>query len=278
MIYNMMFRWRTHLHPLFLCFAIACFALISGLRAQSSNLDSLELVMQTKKLNTTEQLELYYRLSWGYMDVHTEKAFSFARLGIKFAENAKSEKDLEWLAQLYCNLGVGYDMISKYDSALYYFDKSISIALSIKNERQEARGYICIGNLYLGMGDYQNALEYFMRALPMLEKQGDPQRVGILLHNIGTVYQYLSNMEQAMKYFLRVEKITRETGDWDGLGSVLVSLSEITLNEGKDIDKALDYARLAVDIKREINDKYGECIALLQAARCCYLLNVNLML
>ena len=237
--------------------------------AQTENLDSLELLLQTQKLSSSEQSKLYYKLSWGYMDVNTEKTFSYAKKGIQFAEK---ERDMEWATQLYCNLGVAYDMVSKYDSALLCFDKSIAIALQNKNERQEARGYICIGNLYLVKGDYQLSLEYFMKALPMLEKQGDPQRLGILLHNIGAVYQFLFNMEQAKKYFLRVEKIVRETGDKDGLAAVFVSLCDIGLNEGDDIDKSLDYAKSAVDLYHEINNKYGESNALLSMAKCCYLL------
>ena len=249
---------------LLLIFNLLCCLSLSAQNA----VDSLENVLNTQKLAVSQQLDLYYQISWGSIDVDIEKAFMYAKKGIKLAEK---ENDKAQAARLYNNLGVAYDMMNEADSAMICFNKALDFALNIKNgQSEEARSYTCIGNFRLGRGEYPQALEYYLKALPYYEKSGNKERIGALSHNIGVIYQTLLNYEQALKYYLKEETLAREIGDKEALAHALVSISGLWLKTDGDKERMFDYALEAVNLFKELNNKYAECCARQSLAKIYY--------
>ena len=96
------------------------------------------------------------------------------------------------------NLGEIYVEKEEYDSALYYFEKSLTILTSSSDI---AMALNFIGNIYLEMGDYQKALTYQQDALEMSWRENSQrERVGILL-GLGSTHVKLDSTVKAIEYY-----------------------------------------------------------------------------
>ncbi|MDD4459400.1 MAG: tetratricopeptide repeat protein, partial [Proteiniphilum sp.] len=233
------------------------FMLVS-ISGTAQNRDSLENLLNDKKLSPVTYLNICDELSWSYLNDDFGKAKRFALQGI---ERARSENIPTMEATLYRNLGVAYYMNSQMDSAQLWLSRSLDLAITLKDEKLEAAVYGAIGNLHNVTGAYQEALSYYLKALSMFESQGNNERIRSLLGNIGTLYHSLLNLNQAEKYYLELEKESKLAGDTYNLGRAYDGLSRIALRE-KDFDKSLGYSISAAEIFHNSNQQLEEAIAL----------------
>jgi len=233
------------------------FMLVS-MNGTSQDRDSLENQLSNRNLPVVTYLNICDELSWSYLNDDFGKAKRFALQGI---ERARSENIPTMEATLYRNLGVAYYMNSQMDSAQLWLDRSLDLAITLKDEKLEAAVYGAIGNLHNVTGAYQEALSYYLKALSMFESQGNNERIRSLLGNIGTLYHSLLNLNQAEKYYLELEKESKLAGDTYNLGRAYDGLSRIALRE-KDFDKSLGYSISAAEIFHNSNQQLEEAIAL----------------
>ncbi|MDD3967675.1 MAG: tetratricopeptide repeat protein, partial [Proteiniphilum sp.] len=145
------------------------FMLVS-ISGTAQNRDSLENLLNDKKLSPVTYLNICDELSWSYLNDDFGKAKRFALQGI---ERARSENIPTMEATLYRNLGVAYYMNSQMDSAQLWLNRSLDLAITLKDEKLEAAVYGAIGNLHNVTGAYQEALSYYLKALSMFESQGN---------------------------------------------------------------------------------------------------------
>ncbi len=233
------------------------FMLVS-MNGTSQDRDSLENQLSNRNLPVVTYLNICDELSWSYLNDDFGKAKRFALQGI---ERARSENIPTMEATLYRNLGVAYYMNSQMDSAQLWLNRSLDLAITLKDEKLEAAVYGAIGNLHNVTGAYQEALSYYLKALSMHKSQGNKERIRSLLGNIGTLYHSLLNMSQAEKYYLELEKESKLAGDTYNLGRAYDGLSRIAL-EGNDMEKSLGYSISAAEIFHNSNQHLEEAIAL----------------
>ncbi len=107
------------------------------------------------------------------------------------------------------NLGHVYINKEEYDSALYYFDKSLTILTS---SADIASALNFIGNIYSEKGDFQKALTYHHDALELAwQENAQRERVGILL-GLAQTYQNLENPLKAIEYYREAEILAEGIG------------------------------------------------------------------
>lgn len=237
------------------------FSLTLSLYASQSfaaNLDSLENVLKAKALSNSEKLKIYDDLSWGYLSLDFEKSKQYALEGINVARKLK---DIAKEGSLIRNLGVAYYMVSKYDTALIYFDRAMDIAVKTSNTMLKAQVYSAKANLYNVTGEYPKALSFYLKALPIFEKEGRKDRVRVILGNIGTLNNAMQNFDEAEKYFHQSLKLSEELSDKAGIAQAYDGLNRIYIQR-KEYEKALEYAVKAVDICHEIGNIQEEAIAI----------------
>jgi len=220
--------------------------------------DSLENVLNSKKLSLAEKISLYDQLSWSYLSHDFIKAKQFALTGLALAEKAN---DLVMTGTLYRNLGVAYYMVSKYDTALIHFNHAMSLAEKANNSLLKAQVFGAMANLYNVTGDYPKALNYYLKALPIFEKEGRKDRVRVIVGNIGSLNNAMQNFDEAEKYFLLSMKLSDELNDQAGKAQAYDGLNRIYIQR-KDYKKALEYAQKAADISHNIGNKQEEAIAI----------------
>src|SRR5690606_10144815 len=126
--------------------------------------------------------------------------------------------------------------------------------------------------IYKMQSKHPEALKEYFEALRLFEEQGHQKGKGMVLQNISIVYILLRNHDQALKYLKEAETIALEINDMENLGTVLISLTNIYRET--DVPKAIDHAKRALEIYRELDNKYALAITLSVLGRC-YLADGN---
>ncbi len=244
-------------YPVILTIMVLWIYTFAGI-ASAQNLDSLENVLLLKKVSNNEKIKLYDDLSWGYLSYSFDKSKKFALEGINLSEKAN---DQIMTGTLYRNLGVAYYMVSKYDTALIYYNHAMSLAEKANNNLLKAQVFGAMANLYNITGEYPKALNNYLKALPIFEKEGRKDRVRVMLGNIGSLNNAMQNFNEAEKYFLQSMKLSEELNDQAGLAQAYDGLNRINIQR-KDYVRALDYGQKAADISHKIGNKQEEAIAI----------------
>lgn len=107
------------------------------------------------------------------------------------------------------NMGEIYVEKQEYDSALYYFEKSLTILTS---GTRIATVLNLMASVYSQKGEYSKALTLHRDALELARKEnGQVETVGILL-GMASTYEDIKNPAKAIEYYKEAETIAEEIG------------------------------------------------------------------
>lgn len=230
--------------------------LLISMHAMPQNLDSLETVLRTKNLTVKEQLKLYNKLSWGFLNTDVSKAKRFEREGIKISLR---EKDDKMCGILYHHLGIGCFYNGELDSAKYYLGIAESFSKKANDDFRLNRIYIAYAILYNSAKEYDKTINTLLQLISRLEKGNDGDLLRTAYGNLGTTYLYIHNYSLSEKYYqLCAEQSIAAKDDWK-LSQSYNGLIDIHI-EKKDFEKAIDYADKALVVAIRCGD--FECQAL----------------
>jgi len=100
------------------------------------------------------------------------------------------------------NIGIDFMRLKSYSKALKYFNKSLNIAVRIKDSAGIAYQYNNIAAIYLdAYGQKDKAVNYYRKALKINKKLGDIYQIGINLMNIGTIFSEKTEYDSSYYYF-----------------------------------------------------------------------------
>ncbi|OFX27917.1 MAG: hypothetical protein A2033_01905 [Bacteroidetes bacterium GWA2_31_9] len=139
---------------------------------------------------------------------------------------------------------------NKYDDALLYYKKSLSIAKKNHNIEQEFEITFSIGATWKNKGKPEKALEIYKE----LEKMALTHNINPieLYNNIAIVYETLQKPEDAKEYYKKALKLSEETNDEYNVAVTLINLGSLELNSGN-LEDALDYSQTALKYFESIN-------------------------
>jgi signal transduction histidine kinase len=112
--------------------------------------------------------------------------------------NSQNTPDL--LANIFQKLGVAYTRISKMESALFYFDSTISIASRNNMESYLVEGLTGKGESYLAKGSFKVASKYFLKAQELEKKDHRLFNVREVHLNLAKCFYGLKKYKQAYEY------------------------------------------------------------------------------
>jgi signal transduction histidine kinase len=170
-----------------------------------TNVDSLLNILKSKRLSVKEQFELYKTIleSTGNSTILTECIST----GLPLAKKEKN-KYMESVFNEYA--GRIYVGKALYDSAFFYFDKALQLAIEAKNSQQEASVYTSYSVAYGNQSMYSELVKYQLKALKISEKDNDKQSILAALGNIGSAYGALNDNEHAIRYLERALALAEE--------------------------------------------------------------------
>lgn len=223
---------------------------VFSLSAQKQYADSLVNILNMKKLSSSEQLDLYYKIYDTYVLFDLEAASEYAKKGLQFAEK---ENDLLMASKFNASFGRIYNTKSSYDTALVYWKKAMEQAVEAKDKQQEASVYLGMGNLYGRSEDHVRALEYFVKALSIYESTGQKKKAVTVMGNIASTHRVKDNIERAVYYLEKAKDIAEEINDADSKMQIYHELGIVSYEQGK-YDQALGYELKAHEISRDFED------------------------
>lgn len=108
----------------------------------------------------------------------------------------KQMKDELSIAKTTFNTANSFHMVSKDDSALYYYMQILPILDKLGNKRMLGIAYSNIQNIYTDLTQYQKAIEYGKKGVEIFSKEvNDPLNQSYCLSNLGIVYTSLKKLD-----------------------------------------------------------------------------------
>lgn len=168
-------------------------------------------------------------------------------------------------ADAYYYLGKAYGDINKFEKALSYHEKALSLRMKLLGETDTliAASYNSIGITHEKNGNYLKALEYYREAKATQENNinTDPARLALYTGNIGNVWQYLGDHDHALNYQLEALRLWDKSKSKSKIPKQAMNLSNIgvTYYEMGDYLQAKDYYLKALNLCRstiQCNTKY----------------------
>lgn len=146
----------------------------------------------------------------------------------------KVEKDAQ--VNILVNMGAVYNNIDKKDSALYYYDKAMQIALKYNLKARIATIHVNMGFIHYQKKDFNTALKSFQDAADLQRTYGFSKELPHTYQNIANTYFQLGNFDNCLK-------IAKEGLDLSIKNKYLETQAEIEMLLGKTYAKKGDYQK-----------------------------------
>ncbi|TVZ56144.1 tetratricopeptide repeat protein [Lutibacter sp. Hel_I_33_5] len=214
-----------------------------------SNIDSLLYEVKKTKEDTLI-LKTYAKIGFKTIFTNKEKA---NKVIIEGKNYAKTVKNTHWIAELDNIHGVYYAVNEKYDSARFYYKKSLELSKKHKFKKIESK---CVNNLglaYWNLGEFDTALNYFFESLKIDEEFEDEKSSISALGNIGLIYQEMNQYKKGLEYQIKVYKIRKKYKDFNGLPISLNNIG-ICYRSLKKYDSAIEAFLEGIEYAKKSNN------------------------
>jgi len=288
--------WSTRV--LAICLLVLCATVYT--HAQQLNLDSLEQVWHDENQSDSLRLDAYYNLIWyKFMFNNPDTAYTLAGelatqamergwpfwegkasglKGVTFGIRGDLQQAIQYfeksiailetcegvnpmeLANQYNNLGICYQRLSIYDTAIEYLQKSLSISQAENSQQTIIANRKNISDCYEKIGDYQLARSYIE---PVIDLAEDLSTLGGAHESLGNIYTKTGDYTKAKEQFMLgieiYEKIQFNVGKARillGLGKLQTKLGDVT----EALKTLLEAASMFRGLKaqKELSNTYAE--------------------
>lgn len=137
------------------------------------------------------------------------------------------------LASCYNSIGDIYRIQEQYILAKKYYLAGLALRRGTKNNRGIAGSLNCLGMYFTGLKQYDSALFYFYRSLELKEKIGDAGFIPSTYLNIGYVYLAKKDEYNAEKKFLQATALDRAARDKITLAEAYSALASLYYEQKK---------------------------------------------
>jgi two-component system, NtrC family, sensor kinase len=151
------------------------------------------------------------------------------------------------LAGIYPDIGDSYLKLNKFDSALFYHQKSLYYysKLPIDARKFEGSTYTSIGTIYEEMGNLDLAMENYQKAILVSEQHDNPRHTGNACLQLVNLYQSLKKSDSAFLYAKKALKAFTQGGYKKEVAIAYRMISDYYHDQNK-TDSSFVYLRLAI--------------------------------
>jgi signal transduction histidine kinase len=185
----------------------------------------------------------YLELGWMHFDVDAAKSEELIKKAIAISLEID---DQAVLGRAYNYLGAYFDHVNNNDSAIYCYQNSIKIKLSLQDKRGASVAKFNLAGIY----EKQGKLEMALRIYKETQNTDPNDRVGIAIGNytIGHLFVSLKKYDSARIYFYKSKTVFREIKDSPYRAELLLNLSQYH-EQVNNADSALYYYKLHSTLK-----------------------------
>lgn len=205
-------------------------------------------------LHDTDKVNTYNKLAWDYVYKNTKESRAYAMQSLQISRTAKFKSGEAKAINI---LGIGHDVESNYDSAIYYYNQSLAIHQKLNNTKGIASSKNNIGLVYWNWGMPEKALVYFFEAKNAFKEINDTLHLANVLNNLCLIYyDDLKKYKQSLYFGSRAFDSYKSINHIRGMGASANNIAN-TFQLLKNYDSALYYFKLSIEYKSEANDQYG---------------------
>jgi signal transduction histidine kinase len=168
-------------------------------------------------------------------NIHTKNAhfiwlvvFIFVLPFSNFAQSSdkkQTKNELEF--DLLRNKGYEYEDFNQLDSAQYFYNKALSIAIFDNSNYNLATIYTDLAIISRKKADFLSCKNFHEKSLFLSEKSGDKEMIEGNLHGIGMLYEQIGDYEKAAEYYLKALRLSQDRGEKEGVIATLQNISKI---------------------------------------------------
>lgn len=228
--------------------ALVCFFLLTGLEhtyAQQRDIDSLTKVLKRYPKADTNRVIILNKLSLSYYNTKLSglRQYGSEALMLSTKLNYSSGQ-----AVAYKNLGLGFLAANANPMALDYFNRSLTIFVSLHDRLNSARVLNNIGYYYGVIKDHQQELSYLLQAYDEAKNAGNIGVKAVILGNIGNSYERSGQFEKARDYYNQALTLAQKQNIITSVVTTYCNLASVSLKEKK-YSQAMDYCQKVLAMK-----------------------------
>jgi signal transduction histidine kinase len=232
--------------------------------AQNPKLEKLWNEFENANHDTTRILLLIDRIGYLYQSIDSDSAIMYYQMAVSIADKALESEHSDETRQRILSLratstryvGIVYQNIGLYSTAVDYFFKSLELAREIGDKKELSRAYNNLGIVQRRQGNLNEATEYYTQALIVTEEIGDLMGMAYAYNNLGVVLRLKGEYSNAIDLFSKSIDIRQKLGDRKGVSHVSNNIGNLYRILGE-YDKAFQYYNRSLRIERELNDRNG---------------------
>jgi signal transduction histidine kinase len=180
-------------------------------------------VYRIENSNRFEELPSFKLLKGSYLYHQKKIDSSFSVLSSIVGKNEDEFND-EYLARWYFRMANVYREMQNRDSAIHAYKKSAQYFSKTEYDFDRALVLNSIGFMFWEVSRFDSALSYFYKSLLLKENHDDIDSYATTLNNIGTVYYHYALYDKALEYFVKSIEIQKEVKDNDGAALILTNI------------------------------------------------------
>ena len=244
-------------------YGLLLFLLGSGfqlLPAQRPLVDSLHQLLQ-EDLPEEHAVMHRARLSQAYWTVNLDSSFLHGR---RAQERAEALGHPSALAKAQNSLGGAFFLRGAFQEAILEFEAAHGLRRELGDHNGAAACLNNLGNVYLEQGNLSRALDHFLRSLQLEERHGTPRGRAIALLNIANVHFKQQDWERSRRYTEQaLTEFKKLSGERWYRSHAYNNLGNIAYEADRDYDRALDYHRQALELRRTVGSPGEVCGSLI---------------
>lgn len=172
------------------------------------------------------------------------------------------QNDYDWgRAQAHIFVGASFHRQGQFDTAIYYFDRSLVVNLSLRDSLQIGAAKLNKSMCLVSTGRYEEGAQCILESMKVLEQIMDtePKAIGVYVRcfNImGQVYYYQGDFEKTKEYFVRYLEEAIKAKDTLSIASAHNNLGAVYYEMGN-YEKSLEYDLRGAEIHKQLNNPMG---------------------
>lgn len=232
------------------------FLLLYAISSFSQNIDSL--TQQLTKTEGSEQVKILSDLAWYLRNQNPNKAWNY---GLQALNKSQKESLKKEEAQAWNDLGILLYDKSEFDSALTFYNNSLTIREELKDVEGIAAVYNKIGIIHQTRRNINSAIEFAIKALAIYDTLNKPAHQAHCLNNIGVLYFNSKMFAKSKQYHLRALEMRRSIKNNYLVGSSYVNLANLSAQMLDTINTYLYYDS-AITVLKQYENSAGYSSAL----------------
>ena len=213
-------------------------------QTMGQNIDSLERKLGSKKLATSDSIEILNKISRGLTFVNPVKALDYANKALELStatDNSLGE------AYAYRNLASIHSYNESYFISMEYLQRALEIFMLNNDSVGIGNCYISLGHTYRRLQNTKEEVNYHLKSYEIFKKRNDKERVGVTAHNLGESYFNIKDLVKSRELTLYAIKINDSLNNQSVLSSCYKVMGLIELAENN-FELAENYFKRVIEI------------------------------